>query len=126
VQHELPAIDQAAISAAGYADDEGWLVPAGRRLSAHVIGEDEDSSLTSAPSNFEDQDADGAVDNYKPLRLDEGNLADTRKASPKPQQSAPQQSASQQSASQQPACILQECIHSGTPLTDVHLTEVYL
>src|SRR5277367_4726204 len=79
---DLPAIDQAAISAAGYAvDDKGWLVPAERRLSARVIGEDEDSSLSSAPSDLEDEHADGLMDNRKlGLRLDEGNLAE--KASP--------------------------------------------
>jgi hypothetical protein len=80
---ELPAIDQAAISAAGYAvDDKGWLVPAERRLSVRVIEGDEDSPLSSVPSDLEgDEDVDDVVGNRKPgLRLDEGNLAE--KASP--------------------------------------------
>ena len=71
---DLPVIDQAAISAAGYAvNDKGWLMHAERRLSAHVIGEDEDakdvvnnldeSNLAEKDSpNVDDSEADGSMD----------------------------------------------------------------
>jgi len=69
---ELPAIGQAAISAAGYAvNDKGWLMHAERRLSARVIDEDEDRPLGSAPSDLEDEYTDDIVDNRKSgLQLD--------------------------------------------------------
>lgn len=55
--NELPAVDQATISAAGYGvDDRGWLVPAKKRLSVRVVGEeDEDSSLSSLPPDYESE-----------------------------------------------------------------------
>jgi hypothetical protein len=57
-------------------------VPIKRRLSARVIEEeDEDSSLSSVLSDFEeeeDTDEDGDVANRKPgLRLGQGNLAES-------------------------------------------------
>jgi hypothetical protein len=79
---KLPAVDQAAISAAGYTiDDKGWLIPTKKRLSIHTVKEDKDSPLSSGLSDLEDEGADNSASNRKPgLRLDEGNLS--KKASP--------------------------------------------
>jgi hypothetical protein len=53
---KLPAVDQATISAAGYGiDGRGWIVPAEKRLPVRVVEEDEDSPLSSLPSDFEDE-----------------------------------------------------------------------
>src|SRR4051812_12415914 len=39
---KLPAVDHAAISAAGYTvDGKGWLVPAEKRLSIRMVDEDD-------------------------------------------------------------------------------------
>jgi len=64
----LVAVDQAAISAAGYAmDSKGWLIPAEKRLSIPMDDEDEDSSLTSLPSDC-DGEAGEDVNDGEPRR----------------------------------------------------------
>jgi hypothetical protein len=83
---DLVAVDQAAISAAGYGiDSKGWLVPAEKRLSIRVDDEDEDSSLSSLPSDCEGEAGedvnDGKPNRTSDVRLDMGNLA--KRASPK-------------------------------------------
>jgi hypothetical protein len=79
---ELPAVDQATISAAGYGvDDRGWMVHAEKRLPVRVLGEEnEDSSLSSLPSGYEGEvgeNFDDDVPNRRPdLRLGQGKLAE--------------------------------------------------
>ena len=51
---ELPVVDHAAITAAGYAvDGKGWLVAADKKWSTQAVDEDDSSPLSSPPADLE-------------------------------------------------------------------------
>src|ERR1700733_7467251 len=78
---ELPAVNRAAISAAGYSiDGRGWIAPAEKRLLVRVVGEeDEDSPLSSLPEDDEDDVSEHFFDEPNrrlDLRLGQGRFAE--------------------------------------------------
>src|SRR2546423_6015314 len=82
---DLPAVDGAAIAAAGYAvDSKGWLVPADKRRSIQAVDEDDSSRpLSLPPADLEwgrrgdGGDGGGALANRESdSRLAQGNLAE--------------------------------------------------